>query len=304
MKLRLLIVITGWCIHLNLFSQEISEVSLFEQNQTYYNPGSIGNQEVLAANFFYRAQWIGFSDGTPSTQVFCAHAPLRDPSVAMGVTLEHDALGSINYTGFYVHYAYRLTLGGNKISFGLKGGITSLSQDRISLRDNPDPLFDEDNQTSYVPNFGVGILFYGRQYWAGISVPRLFGYKHYSSGYYGMDPDIANYEYVIMGGGRFPIGSTLSIDPSAMVIFSTRYDFRLTLMGTAVYKKAYKAGIGFRLGEAVFLAIGYQLNRQFSLGYSYDFNIGETYTYASGSHEINIGYKFGYKVNASNPRGF
>jgi type IX secretion system PorP/SprF family membrane protein len=288
----------------NLLSQEISSVSLFEQNLIYYNPGSTGNQEVLAANFFYRAQWIGFSNGTPSIQVFCAHAPLRKPSVAMGVQVEHDALGICNYTGVYIHYAYRVSLGANRLSFGLRGGVASLSQGTVTLRDNPDRAFDEDNQTSYLPNFGAGILFYGQYYWAGVSIPRLFGFKHQASGMYTIDPGFNHYEYFFTGGGKLPAGSNLSFEPSALVAYSSSYPLRFTLLGMAVYKHAYKAGVGFRLHEAIFLAIGYQLNRQFSLGYSYDFNIGKVLKLTSGSHEINVSYKFGYRVNASNPRDF
>ena len=72
-----------------------------------------------------------------------------------------------------------------------------------------------------------------------------------------------------------------------------------------IYKSAYKAGLGFRLHDAIIMVVGYQLNRQFSLAYSYDLTVArELNDYSSGSHEINLNYKFGYKVNASNPRGF
>ena len=310
MRCIALICIAGTILTGNLLSQQTIPVSLFEENLTYYNPGSTGNQDVLAANFFYRAQWIGFSDGTSSTQVFCAHAPLRDPSAAMGVQVEHDVLGISNYTGLFVQYAYRLKLGSNRLSFGLRGGVTSLSQGKVTLRDNPDQAFDEDNQTSYIPNFGVGILLSGKRYWAGVSVPRLFGFKHQESGMYTMDPDFTGYEFFVTGGGKLPAGPNFSVEPSALVAYSKSYTLpypmRLTLLGMAVYKQTVKAGFGFRLGDAVFLALGYQLNRQFSLGYSYDFTTGKILANASssGSHEIHIGYKFGYKVNASNPRGF
>jgi hypothetical protein len=62
--------------------------------------------------------------------------------------------------------------------------------------------------------------------------------------------------------------------------------------------------LGYRVGEALIILLGYNLNRQFSLGYSYDMNIGELSKNTSGSHEINVQYKFGYRVNASNPRDF
>ena len=303
MKYIINIVFFGLIASVNLGAQQMPTVSMFESNQTFYNPGAIGNQEVLSASFFYRANWLGF-EGAPSTQVFCAHAPLRNPAVALGVLVEHDALGGTGYTGVYFNYAYRLRLGPNKLSFGLKGGINSGSQDYFTLRQNPDPTFAENNRTFFVPNFGVGILYYGRQYWAGISVPRLFGFKSQPSGKYTINHYFYKYEYFISAGGMFPVSGSFSVDPSAQFIYSSAYPFRFSVMGMAVYKDAYKAGIGYRSGEAIILAIGYQLNRQFSLSYSYDLNIGYIANYSSGSHEINISYKFGYNVNVSNPRKF
>ena len=73
-------------------------------------------------------------------------------------------------------------------------------------------------------------------------------------------------------------------------------------MGT--YKAAYKAGLGYRQKEAVMLLLGYNLNHQVAVGYSYDLTVGELKDYSSGSHEIQLQYKFGYKVNASNSYKF
>ncbi len=306
MNLRFITILLFCIMFTYAFSQPMPELSMFELNQTFYNPGSIGNQEVLTASFFYRANWVGM-DGAPSTQVFCAHAPLRDPSVAVGVLVEHDGIGSKNCTGIHINYAYRLRLGINKLSLGLKGGIINMSTDYISFRDNAyDQAFDENYHTFYLPNFGVGILFYSRLYWAGISVPRLFGYESRSSGKYRMDHDFWRYQYFISGGGKIPVSASFSVEPSALVVCNSSYpsNSSFTLIGVAVYKKSYKAGIGYRLGEALILFMAYELNRQFSLGYSYDLNIGKVGDYSSGSHEININYKFGYRVNASNPREF
>ncbi len=308
MKNNILFYIIVLLFSLNVLSQQMPDVSLFGENQAYYNPGFVGNQEVLSANFFFRAKWIGV-DGAPVTEVFLAHAPMRDPAVAMGILLEHDAMGILGYTGVYLNYAYRVKIGTNRISFGLKGGITSGSQDYITLRDNvPDPLFSDNNQTFFVPNFGIGISFSGKYYWAGISVPRLFGFESRASDTYRMVHDFWRYEYFFTGGGRFYAGTDLTFEPSALFVYNSRYNkvdkVRLSLMAMGIYKGAYKAGLGLRLHDAIIMAVGYQLNRQFSLAYSYDLNIGLLSKYSSGSHEININYKFGYKVNASNPRGF
>jgi hypothetical protein len=47
-----------------------------------------------------------------------------------------------------------------------------------------------------------------------------------------------------------------------------------------------------------------QVNSQFKIGYSYDYNTGDLNTFNNGTHEIVVRYEFGYRVNANNPRYF
>lgn len=294
----LLLCVTG------VFAQQMSVVTLFDQNLTYFNPAATGNQEALTAGFFYRAQWTGFK-GAPSTQFLSVHTPLKNPKVALGVMLEHESIGITSYTGVYFNYAHRFTLGPGKLSLGLKFGFNSGSQKSIDLRDdNNDLAFTEESNSFFVPNAGFGALYFTDMYWASFSIPRFFGFKSDASGKYKMSHDISNYEYYIMGGGKIALPSEFAVEPSVLMAFSTVYPFHFAVNAIGVYKNAYKAGIGYRYGEAFIIIVGFNFNRQFSLAYSYDINIGEISGYTSGSHEINIQYKFGYKVNASNPRGF
>ncbi|MGD2034849.1 MAG: PorP/SprF family type IX secretion system membrane protein, partial [Bacteroidales bacterium] len=122
-KIPLLLLISSFAA----YSQQMSVVTLFDQNLTYLNPAATGNQEVLTAGFYYRSSWTGF-DGAPSSQFFSVHAPLKNPRVALGVMLEHEGIGSTNYTGVYFNYAYRFYLGTGKLSLGLKLGVNNGSQ--------------------------------------------------------------------------------------------------------------------------------------------------------------------------------
>jgi type IX secretion system PorP/SprF family membrane protein len=305
MKWKLIIFVICQLLSFELFAQQLPEFSLIEQNQTTYNPGAIGNQEVLTANFMYRKNWTGFQGSPPSTQFFCAHAPLKNPDVALGILLEHDNIGATNTTGVYFNYAYRISLGMNRLAFGLRGGITNVSQDYTDLRQDGDPLFSEKNLKYTLPNFGFGTSFYGPKYWVGFSIPSLFSLGNFKSDKIRMKPILSEYEYCISGGAAFQINPDFSIDPSILVILSQfKTTRRLAINTLFTYKKAYSAGFGYRTGGDVIFLLEYSFNRQFSFAYSYDLEFGEINTISSGSHEINIFYKFGYKVNAANPRGF
>jgi type IX secretion system PorP/SprF family membrane protein len=304
MRERIILILLCVMTWSGVFAQQMPEISLFDQNQTVYNPGAMGNQEVLTANFLYRKNWATFVSGSPSTEFFCAHAPLKNPNVAIGILLEHDGMGSKNNTGAYFNYTYRINLGMNKLSFGLKGGVTNVSLRAARLRDISDPLFSEANLSYTLPNFGFGVSYYGQKYWAGISVPRMFAFENDGPEKFKMVHHFENYECFISGGKTFELNPDFSIDPSLLLILSKSYETRFAVNALATYKHSYSAGLGYRTGGDLIFIIEYNLNRQFSIGYSYDLELGEMADYSSGSHEINISYKFGYRVNAANPRGF
>lgn len=288
------------------FGQQMTmnAISLFDRALPYYNPAATGMEEALTANLFYRNHWTGM-EGTPSTLFFTANAPLRNPKVALGVKLEHNSHGSQNYTGFYFDYAYRISLGANKLSLALEGGIYSGSQDLLTTREDEfDRALNENNNSFILPNFGVGALYYGKMYWISFSVPRLLGYESKESGEYGIKVAGVGRDYILSGGASPNISGDFGIEPAAYFRYNPGQKFLFMINAMGVYKERYKAGIGYRSSGALIFALSFNINRQISLAYSYDLSIGELTNLSSSSHEIHFQYTFGYKVNATNPRGF
>lgn len=301
------ILSTVMCMQVILLgAQALPHISSFEQNYVFYNPAAVGNQEVLTANFVYKANWTGMKGGA-RTEILTAHTPLRNPAVALGLSVHHDAIGGWNNTGIFIDYGYRIKMGSNRLSFGLQAGIEGNSL-KVTLRDDQyDQAFNDKNLNQYLPNFGTGVYYYSRQYWAGVSMPRIVYYESKTSGKYGMQFNLTQSEYYISGGGRFHAGGKVVIESSVLIRFCPASSASLTILGSAVYSRVLKASLGFRTAEkAMIVLLNYQINRQFSLGYGYDANLGGIINSAgsSGSHEININYRFGYKVNASDPRNF
>jgi type IX secretion system PorP/SprF family membrane protein len=303
MKRLIYLFLILFCI--DLYSQTMPSVSQFDNDQVHINPATVGNKDALVVAFKLRKNWVGM-DGAPSSQIFTAHAPLRNPNVALGLLLENENVGVTNYTGIYLNYAYRVPLHNGKLSFGLKGGITAVSQSIVDLRDeeNPDPAFSDKTTNFILPNCGFGIYYYSTKYWVGFSIPRFFGFESNESGSYKLVNDISRYEYYLTTGGKIELTSAVHLEPSAMLVLSTVFKPEITLNCVGVFRNSLKGGVGYRTNDAIIIMIGYNINRQFSLAYSYDINIGQLSNYNSGSHEIGVQYKFGYTVNASSPRHF
>jgi type IX secretion system PorP/SprF family membrane protein len=288
----------------DLFGQQIAPISLFDRAISYYNPAATGKEEALTANLFYNNHTSGFP-GAQSTLFFTAHAPLKNYKMALGVKLEHESVGARNYTGFFFNYAYRIQMGANKLSLALEGGIYSGSLDLLIGRDEAyDYALDESSTSSTLPNFGVGALYYGKRYWISLSVPRILGQEAKESGGLGLKvADVAR-DYILAGGGKIGINDDFDIEPSALIMLNPGVKTKVLVNAMAVYKDRYKAGLGYKSIGVVVFALAFDINRQTSLAYSYDFNTGKLANLSRSSHEIHLRYTFGYKVNAANPRGF
>ena len=64
-------------------------------------------------------------------------------------------------------------------------------------------------------------------------------------------------------------------------------------------------GVSYRTEDAIVALIELQLSKKFRLGYSYDFTTTNVKNYSSGSHEIMLGYDFGYDImKVKTPRYF
>ena len=64
-------------------------------------------------------------------------------------------------------------------------------------------------------------------------------------------------------------------------------------------------GGSYRTGDSFVALIELQLTKKFRLGYSYDFTTTDVKNYSAGSHEIMIGYDFGYDImKVKTPRYF
>jgi type IX secretion system PorP/SprF family membrane protein len=165
-------------------------------------------------------------------------------------------------------------------------------------------VLEEDNMRFWVPDFGFGVLYTGSMYWVGLSVPGFFGFETNETGRFALKAGPEYLDFYLSGGANLKFNPDWGLEPSLMLQYNPVFTPQVTINALGVFKDAYRAGFGYRHKEAIIMLVSISINRQFAVGYSYDLNIGETSDYTSGSHEINVHYKFGYKVNASNPRGF
>lgn len=284
-----------------IFSQYVS-------NGLILNPAYTASREVLSINFLYRDQWSGFQ-GAPVFETFTAHAPLKNAHVGLGLLVMNEQSGPFRNTHIYLNYAYRVNIGKSKLAFGLKAGINLANYDwkNIYINDHPDPVFDNNNNDSFtLPNFGVGIYYYSKKMFTGLSVPYLLSYKkNNSERNYGIYHDINNYNYLFTAGYLFDFTKNFKIKPTVLlkynIIIKQQVDLNLSFI---LLNNKLLFGTAYRLSEAIAGSFEIQLNPQLRLGYTYDYPSGNVKYFNFVSHEFSVRYEFSYKIKAINPRFF
>ena len=276
----------------------------FSWDQSIVNPAYVGSKESVSARLFYRNQWAGF-EGAPKTQSLSVHSPFNYGSFGAGLNVMHDQLGITDQLTATASFAYHMKLDQGKLAFGLSGEYRSLSMTWSAL--NPQDELDEflpvaDISTG-IPNFGFGAYYYTSRFYAGASVPWLLepSVDMESSGFSGLD--VKRHAYVI-AGYVFDIGKNIKVKPGAMVRIVENAPIQIDANISVLMNEAIWIGASYRVGDSGDLMIQYQINKQFAIGYSYDFTFSKIQNHL-GSHEIFVGFDLQRKSDGyDHPRYF
>lgn len=307
----------------SLFAQQDAMFTKYMFNSLSYNPAYAGSKEHIAANLIHRTQWWGI-EGAPQTQSLIAHTPMPNNRVGMGLSVVNDKIGPTNSIQAYLSYAYRIPMGKGKLSVGLQGGLMNWRADwsKLTLQNGGDVAFEEANPSRMLPNFGVGVYYYTKNFYVGASSPQLIEYD-LREGDIDTEQWARQYRhYYFSAGAAFPInGDALIFKPSILVknvgLLSgmnkddaytafgapTEFDIDLSLM----FYQALWVGASFRSAiegivgddssfDSVDIWAAYYLANGLRVGLAYDYTLTELQQPAGGSFEVMLGYEFDYKT--------
>ena len=248
-------------------------------------------------------------DGAPVTYSGSIHGMLPKKKLGMGAFIQKDKIGKTNQTDLFASAAYHLPLGDvSKLSIGMQVGATSFSSNVVELTywDPGDRIFDYNTFTSLLPNAGFGAYFYRPMFYAGFSVPYLVNYKPSADSQEESKQihHLGRRVYLTVGG-VIETERDVKIKPSLLIKKEGNSEIQYDLNVNVLLNEIFWVGASYRSKEAVVALFEYQINRKFRVGYSYDITLGGISNYNSGSHELMLGYDFGYPVlKIKSPRYF
>ncbi len=274
-------------------------------NEMFINPAYAGSKEALAINALHRQQWVGF-EGRPVTTTVSLHGPLANNKMGIGLSLLNEKIadGKLRRNLAYLTYAYRIKTGEKgHLSFGLMGGVHVQSNNYAELQttDLNDVRFSANTGNVLTPNFGAGIYYSTQKFYAGVSLPRMVADNlSITSGgdvlkNTAIDP--SKFHYYFTMGRVFDAGADLKLKPQIMVKAVKNAPAEIDVNLNALIMEKLWIGASYRSKADMSFIAGLQINPQFLISYSYDYSLSKIRDFSSGSHEIGLGYVFGFKGN-------
>ncbi|MBK6398502.1 MAG: type IX secretion system membrane protein PorP/SprF [Bacteroidetes bacterium] len=295
--------VAGYC-------QQDILVSQYMFNHLLLNPAYAGSKDYMMATLLYRKQWVDFK-GAPTTQVATLHGPVGLTNFGWGASISHDKIGVTDRTDAYLNAAYHLPVGPKmKLSLGLRagGGYYSYKNSDLIYWDSNDPLFAGDKTSKFIPNIGAGAYLYTDKFYAGVSVPNVISYDTTKVLSLNMSGNVVPNQvrhYFATAGVALEVNPDVVIKPSVLVKYVQNAPVEADFNVNVLFAQVLWVGGSYRTGDSFVALLELQLTKKFRLGYSYDFTTTDVKNYSAGSHEIMIGYDFGYDImKVKTPRYF
>jgi len=300
------------------FSQQNSDYySQYWINGLSINPAYSGSRETLSLLAQYQKKWSGI-EGSPTSQIFSAHTPLKKDRVALGLMVINQSYGVMKNTRVSFNYAFRFRAGAGKMSLGLKAGVAMINEDLAALQnglaDPTDPAFMASGNQAINPDAGFGLFYYTKNYYLGFSIPEMINYSSIGAdSSYNLQLSLqpSDYSYLLSAGVIIGNNKSFKWRPSFMIDYrmdynGLRYDLNSSfiLLDNRIWVGAgYRSGGSYPNPVLIGNAQVY-ITPQLMLGYSYDYSLSNISSAMNGVHEIILRYEFGYRINAINPRFF
>lgn len=274
-------------------------------------PAYAGSQGTLNVTALSRQQWVGF-DGAPSTNTVTVQAPLNSYNVGLGVSIFNDSWGPVKQNGIYFDYAYRVRANRYRrrqyISFGLEAGFNLYEAKLTDLRINDpnDPLFAQNINYKFLPNFGVGVMWHGDRFFLGISVPKILKNSIQKETTNLSQTEVLH--FYLMGAQVFNVSryGTLKFKPSFLVRYAENSPISADVSAQFLISEKVWIGATYRYQNSFGGLMQFYVTPQLKIGYAYDMTTMSEAHYNAGTHEFMVSYDFniGRRRRRMGPRYF
>ncbi|MVX34378.1 type IX secretion system membrane protein PorP/SprF [Myroides sp. LoEW2-1] len=285
-------------------AQQDPQFTQYMYNPSQINPAYAGSRGTLNIFGHYRTQWVGM-EGAPKTASVSANTPIGESGMGLGVNFTNDRLGAMDENNISIDLSYAIDINYEyKLAFGLKTTANLMSVDFTKLRifDGSDKVNDNVNN-QFTPNIGAGVYLYSDKSYVGISVPNFLTTDRYDDNEFTTLRQKAH--FYLMGGYVFELNPSLKFKPATLIKVVEGAPLQVDLTANFLFLDKFTVGAAYRWDAAVSGLVGFQVNENLFVGYSYDAETTKLANYNSGSHEIFLKFElFNRRTRINTPRFF
>jgi type IX secretion system PorP/SprF family membrane protein len=278
------------------FAQQDPMYTQYINNPITINPAIAGIRQVPSLSTVIRTQWHGM-EGAPKTSALSYQTSLNQNKVGLAGSLIHDRIGPVIQTGIYFDYAYHLILDQDKkhkLALGLMGGFNHYTFDLSLLRINgaDDDVPNNGPEKRFLPNFGVGAFYYNPNFFVGASLPKILRNSLSDVENTLTAENKEERHFFIMTGGLIDISDDIVFRPSAIGRVVNGSPYSVDINGSIILKNQIWVGALYRLGISWGGMVGWQINKNIFISYSYDLSNKALRGSHFGTHELVVSFDF------------
>lgn len=265
-------------------------------NMSTINPAYVGMWDKAGLMVSTRSNWVGIN-GAPMFQHASYFTPIKNQRSGVGVEMQLLNTGlerRIFLTGDY-SYQVRMDMT-HYLRMGLRGGIVNFSNHLTDYQLYPDKIpdseFREDVEMYFMTTFGVGGVFFSKDYYISLSLPNVINNtfkanrEHYSS--------LHNFNTVYLGGSYvFNVGQEVRLRPNLLFIATIGRPVYFDAAAVVYLPSNLQMGINLRSNGAMCLSAQYTFQNHMKIGYAAEYAlIQDIRKFQVGTYEILVGYEF------------
>jgi len=290
------------------YAQQDTQFTNYMYNTLSFNPAYAGSRGTTSIYLSQRSQWVGL-EGSPTTNALSYHSPIGSSNLGIGVSFLNDAIGPVEENLVSIDMSYTIqTSYDYKLAFGLRASAHMLNVDFTKLNIfNPGDVLAQNNINNRIsPNIGFGMFWYSDKSYLGFSIPNLLETKHINKGLNSSVSSISKerLHYHFTAGYIFDLSQDVLFKPAVLTKIVSGSPLQVDVSANFQLYDKFTLGASYRLDAAVSFLGGFQLSRNWLLGYAYDFDTNNLSTYNSGSHEVFLRYEIFRTNRVKSPRFF
>jgi type IX secretion system PorP/SprF family membrane protein len=274
---------------LNAIAQVEPSYSLYRYNTNFFNPAAFGAEERVTIKTNFRSQFLGV-DYALETQSVSLGIPIKD-KMNIGAIVIVDKVFIEQNTSLFASFSYKIQVAkATDLLFGVQAGGSFVSIDFGKLDLPADPFLSQ-NTNYFNPNVGVGFYLKNENYYASLSVPRLFETDRIADEN-GVATQANNKAQLYVSGGYYlKLSNSINFIPSTLVRLSEE-EIITDATGTFEFFKKFDVGVNYRVERAIGGFLYITIKDRLKLGYAYESNTTDINNYENGTHEFGLSFEF------------